>query len=126
MLRPENCWYALVLVFKDGNTTRSHSWGQPLSLPEEALKPPRYKSCGYQKMQGSSDTHTHRPVPRLQLAGAAHCAEGCILALPTSGKTTTPLSSTPTATARAGAKQLLFWPLGASIHLSREGDTSWY
>lgn len=61
MLRPEHCWYALVLAFKDGNTTWSHAWGQPLSLPKEVLKPPPCKSCGYQKTLGSSDTPRKSP-----------------------------------------------------------------
>lgn len=71
MLRPEHCWYALVLAFKDGNTIQSHSWGQPLSFPEEALKLPCYKSCGYQKTQGLSATHIppHPQSPDYSLLG---------------------------------------------------------
>lgn len=70
MLRPEHCWYTLVLAFKDGNTTWSHAWGQPLSLHKEVLKPPSYKSCGYQKTLGSPDT----PPASLQTTACWGCS----------------------------------------------------
>lgn len=65
--------------------------------------------------------HLTPPVPKLQLAGAAQCTQGCSPALPTSGK-----KRTLPATARAGAEQLLVWSRVVFNHTSREGATGWF